>query len=166
MKKALLVMDMQEVTVGDNHAAMFRYPTDLLRRVNAVIEQNRDSLIVYVRNLMKDNPLNRLAPVRVFPGTAEAELASGLCVLSPHVIDKYRGDAFSNPRLPELLQREGVWEVELMGVDGGGCVALTAMGACKAGFAVALNTGAIGTVFPEKRDRYYEKLKKQGARIL
>ena len=32
MSKALLVIDMQEVTLGKNHVKMFDYPTDLLKK--------------------------------------------------------------------------------------------------------------------------------------
>ena len=64
-----------------------------------------------------------------------------------------------------FLKKESVDEIEMVGVDGGGCVALTALGACEAGFKVRLNTSAIGTVFTDNRDRYYEKLRSQGAQI-
>ena len=40
MRKALLVMDMQEITVGRNHAPQFNYPADLIEKVNAVILEN------------------------------------------------------------------------------------------------------------------------------
>ena len=48
-----------------------------------------------------------------------------------------------------FLKKESVDEIEMVGVDGGGCVALTALGACEAGFKVRLNTSAIGTVFTD-----------------
>lgn len=37
MSKALLVVDMQEATVGENHAKMFDYSKDLLDKVNEAI---------------------------------------------------------------------------------------------------------------------------------
>lgn len=37
MSKALFVIDMQEATMGKNHAKMFEYPTDLLKKINDVI---------------------------------------------------------------------------------------------------------------------------------
>lgn len=43
MSKALLVLDMQEVAVGVNHAKMFKYPADLLDKVNASIN-NTDAI--------------------------------------------------------------------------------------------------------------------------
>ena len=39
MKKALLVIDMQEFTVGENHANIFKYPGDIVARVNKVIDE-------------------------------------------------------------------------------------------------------------------------------
>ena len=57
-------------------------------------------------------------------------------------------------------------EVKIIGVDGGGCVSLTALGACTAGYRVRLNTAAIGTMFTAKRDKYYAKLKALGAEIV
>jgi hypothetical protein len=40
MKKALLVIDMQEFTVGENHANIFKYPGDIVARVNKVKEMH------------------------------------------------------------------------------------------------------------------------------
>ena len=165
MAKALFVIDMQELTVGKNHSAMFSYPDDIVQKVNSVIGENEGNVIVYIRNLMKNNLINKIAPVKCFDGSKEAELAEGLSVRSKNVFDKYKGDAFSNPDLLVFLKKESVDEIEMVGVDGGGCVALTALGACEAGFKVRLNTSAIGTVFTDKRDRYYEKLRSQGAQI-
>ena len=43
--------------------------------------------------------------------------------------------------------------------------ALTALGAIENGYKVKLNTSAIGTIFTDKRDKYYAKLKEKGAQI-
>lgn len=166
MAKALLVLDMQEVTVGKDHAKFFSYPEDMLAKVNSVIEQNECNLIVYIRNLMKNNFINKLAPVKCFAGTQEAELAEGLLMKSEYIFDKYKGDAFSVPAFAAFLKEKSVDEVEIIGVDGGGCVSLTALGACTAGYRVRLNTAAIGTMFTAKRDKYYAKLKALGAEIV
>ena len=163
MKKALLVMDMQEVTVGGNHADFFRYDSDLLQKVNAVIRETDAEAVVYLRNLMKRNLLSRFAPVKVFDGTPEAALAKELLVVSPHIFSKYRGDAFSAPDFCAFLKSSGTDTVELTGVDGGGCVSLTALGAVRNGYRVIVNTSAVGTMFQAKKERLFEKLKKAGA---
>ncbi len=162
--KALLVIDMQEFTVGKNHAKMFKYEPDIISKVNKVIKQNE--FVVYIRNIMKNNFINRLAPMKCFDGSLEAELAEGLKRVSENVFDKYAGDAFSNEKLGAFLKKNGVREVELVGVDGGGCVALTAIGAVNAGFKVTLNTSAIGTVFKSKQKVYYKTLRELGAEFI
>ena len=166
MKKALLVIDMQEVTVGRNHADFFKYDNELLDRVNAVIGSSDAAVVVYIKNLMKNNLINKLAPVKVFDNTPEAELAKDLLILSDFIFSKYTGDAFSNSEFSEYLKNNGIDTVELIGVDGGGCVALTALGACENNYKVILNTSAIGTMFDAKKDKYFNKLKMLGAEFV
>ena len=166
MKKALLVIDMQEVTVGRNHADFFKYDNELLDRVNAVIGSSDAAVVVYIKNLMKNNLINKLAPVKVFDNTPEAELAKDLLILSDFIFSKYTGDAFSNSEFSEFLKNNGIDTVELIGVDGGGCVALTALGACENNYKVILNTSAIGTMFDAKKDKYFNKLKMLGAEFV
>ena len=166
MKKALLVIDIQEITVGKEHAEMFRYGDSLLSDINRVIGENRDNLVVYIRNVMKKNLINKFVPFHAYEGSREAELAEGLDIVSDKILDKYTGDAFSNNRLDELLKADGVDRVEIIGVDGGGCVALTALGALKNGYSVTVNTTAVGTVFEKKRDAYFKKLREQGAEFV
>lgn len=165
--KALLVIDMQEVCVGENHSNFFRYDNDnLLNSVNAVIDDNKNNLVVYIRNIMKRNFLNKFAPFQAYEGTNEVELVSGLNVVSDYVFDKYTGDAFSNKGLLGFLKQQAVDEIEVVGVDGGGCVALTALGAVKNGFRVTVNTKAVGTMFDKNKEKYFRKLKEQGARFV
>lgn len=166
MSKALLVVDMQEATVGENHAKMFDYSKDLLDKVNEAIVSTDAEVVVYIKNLMKNNLINKLAPVKCFEGTKEAELVNGLKIFSNHVYVKYEGNAFSNAKLEEFLQSEGIQEIEVIGVDGGGCVSLTALGAIDNGYKVTLNTTCIGTVFKKQRDKYYKKLREKGATII
>ena len=153
MSKALLVIDMQEACVGKNHAEFFKYDSDIIAKVNEEIKANEN--IVYIRNLMKNNFINKLAPVQIFDGDKGAELAEDLLKKGNAVFDKYKGDAFSNPQLLEHLQKNGIDTVEVVGVDGGGCVALTALGAIENGFKVIVNTKAIGTMFEKKKEKYF-----------
>ena len=157
---------MQEATVGKAHADIFNYDSELIKRVNDVIDSTDAQTVVYIKNLMKDNFINRLAPVKVFEGSAGAELADGLHIVSDNVFSKFTGDAFSNESLAELLKKEGTDTVEVIGTDGGGCVSLTALGACRLGYKVTVNTAAIGTMFEAKRDKYFDKLKKLGAEFI
>lgn len=167
MKKAVLVVDMQNVCVGKNHSSYFKYDTgNLLKAVNAVIEDNKDSLVIYIKNLMKRNFINKFAPFKAYEGTEAVKLVDNLKIVSGYVIGKYTGDAFSNPELHKLLTDEKIDTVEIVGVDGGGCVSLTAMGAVKNGYKVIINTKAIGTTFEKNRDKYFKKLEKLGVEFI
>lgn len=166
MKKALLVIDMQEVNIGKNHAEYFKYDSSLLSSVNQIIDDNKNNVVIYIRNIMKKNLLNKLAPFHAYEGSKEIELAEGLHIVSDNIFDKYTGDAFSNEKLGEYLKANNVTEIEIVGVDGGGCVALTALGAVQNGYSVVVNTKAIGTMMERKKNSYFEKLKKLGAKII
>ena len=166
MKKALLVIDMQEICIGKNHADYFKYDDDLLDAVNQVIDNSQDKIIIYIRNVMKKNFINKFAPFHAYEGSREAELAEGLHIVSENVFDKFVGDAFSNKKLNEFLKSNEVNEIEVIGVDGGACVAMTALGALKNGYKVTVNTKAIGTMFEKKKASYFEKLKKLGAKFI
>ena len=166
MKKALLVIDMQEITIGKNHADYFKYDASLLSAVNEVIDSNSDNIVVYIRNIMKRNLLNKFAPFQAYEGSKEIELAEGLHIVSENVFDKFTGNGFSNKKLDEFLKSKEVDAVEVIGVDGGGCVALTALGAVQNGYSVIVNTQAIGTMFEKKKNSYFEKLKKSGAEFI
>lgn len=78
---------------------------------------------------------------------------------------KYEGNAFANFALNDLLKEHNIECVEGVGVDGGGCVALTALGAIKEGYSVIVNDTAIGTMFEKNRDKYYKKLRESRSGI-
>ena len=166
MKKALLVIDMQEATVGKNHAEFFKYEDDLVQKVNAVISETDAELVVYFRNLMKKTLITKMSPVKVFDGMPEAELAEDLIKVSPYVYSKYTGDAFSNPEFAKLLRGNQIDTVEVVGVDGGGCVSLTALGAINNRYQVIINAGATGTMFDKKQEKLFKKLRNAGAQII
>lgn len=167
MKKALLVVDMQNVCVGEKHAPFFKYNNkNLISEVNKVIDANENNLVVYIKNVMKRNLINKFAPFHAYEGTEESELVKDLYIVSDNVYIKYKGDAFTNSELDTLLKEHDIEYVEVVGVDGGGCVALTALGAIKNGYKVIVNEAAIGTMFDKNRDKYFKKLRDAGAEFI
>lgn len=160
--KLLFVMDMQEITVGNNHANIFSYDDTLLQRVNERIAEFNPENVIYIRNLMKKNFINKLAPVQVYDGTREANLAEGLKVVSGHIFDKYKGDAFSNHELLQYVNELSPEEIEVVGVDGGGCVAHTAIGAAAKGYKVSINEKCVGTVMIKQQQKLRKKMLRMG----
>lgn len=167
MKKALLVIDMQNVCVGEKHATYFKYDNEILiRTVNEVIDANKGNLVIYIKNVMKKNLINKLAPFQAYEGTEEVELVSNLHVTSNYVFTKYKGNAFTNHKLNDLLKEHNIECVEVVGVDGGACVALTALGAIKEGYSVIVNESAIGTMFNKNKEKYFKKLRVADAKFI
>lgn len=167
MKKALLVVDMQNFCVGENHAAYFKYNNeDLIKAVNRAIDTNKDNLVIYIKNVMKKKFINNFAPFHAYEGTKDIELVNNLKIVSNNIFTKYEGNAFSNPELNVLLKKNNIQCIEIVGVDGGWCVALTALGAIKEGYKVIVNKNAVGTRFVKIRDKYFKKLKVKGAEFI
>lgn len=117
---------------------------------------------------MKKNFINKFLPFKAYKGTKEAELISELHIVSNLIFDKYVGDAFSNNKLNEFLKSKNIDTIEVIGIDGGGCVALTALGAIKNGYNVIVNTNAIGTskILDKNKEKYFKKLRQQGAEFI
>lgn len=115
---------------------------------------------------MKKNLINKLAPFQAYEGTEEVELVSSLHVVSDYIFTKYEGNAFSNSKLNEFLKEHHVECVEVVGVDGGGCVALTALGATKEGYSVIVNEKAIGTMFIKNKEKYFKKLREADVKFI
>ncbi len=167
MSKALLVVDMQEFAVGENHEKMFTYDNAaLIQNVNTVITSYDKNSVYYIVNIMDDNFINKFAPFKVYDNSPEAALADGLSIVNDNIIKKHYGDAFTNPQLDNTLKANGITDVDIIGVDGGGCVYLTAMGALKAGYKVNLLKDAIGSISQKKTDKFYYRLIKLGAIII
>ncbi len=167
MKKALLVIDMQNICVGEEHDTYFKYDNEILiKSVNEVIDSYESEMVVYIKNVMKKNIISKLAPFQAYEGTKEVELVSKLNVVSEYIFTKYEGNAFSNPKLCDFLREHNIESVEVVGIDGGGCVALTALGALKEGYKVIVNESAIGTMFEKKKEKYFKKLRDVGVKFI
>lgn len=166
MSKCLLVVDMQEITVGKQHEDFFNYSTDIIDNVNKKIKEYDEDNVVYIVNLMKDNFISKFAPFKAFKGTKEVELAKELDIVNNNIIEKYKGNAFTNPELNKLLQQKNCDEVHIVGVDGGGCVANTAFGALENGYKVTIYKTAVGTIFTKKSEKYNKKLLDEGVKFI
>ena len=87
-------------------------------------------------------------------------------IVSDNIFIKYKGNAFTNSGLDILLKKNNIEYVEVVGVDGGACVALTALGAIKNGYKVIVNEAAIGTMYKKNKNKYFKKLHEAGAEFV
>lgn len=167
MKKVLLVVDMQTAYISEKRPSFFTYDvTSLISAVNERISQYDKQDVIYIKHLIKNNFINRLAPCKVFEGTEDAQVAKEINVVSDQVFTKYKGDAFSNAALDKKLKEMGAEVVEVVGIDGGGCAALTAIGAIKHGYRVIYNTKAVGTMLKAMAVRLNKRLREMGAEFI
>lgn len=168
MNKALLVIDVQEVFVGENRHKMFDYGDELVDNINKIIDDNLENTVVYIYNLMKRNFINKFAPFHVYENTPQAEPPESLKIVSEYKFTKYEGNAFSNPDLDKFLKGKGIDTVEVLGIDGGACVPLTALGAVEQGYKVIVNEKGIGTykMRLKSKKKLEERLRRLGAEFI
>ena len=168
MNKALLVIDMQNDYLYEKRKKRFAYDTEgLVSRVNTIIHRYSEAGcdVIYIRHIIQNLPTNRLLFGYSIAGTEGAELYKGLDIVSDYIFDKLVGDALSNRKLRQLIERKGYDTLHLCGLDECGCVASTALGAVKRGYAVEILREGIATVFDERKvARTREKLRQAGVR--
>lgn len=137
----------------------------LIKYVNQRITAYRSDEVIYIVNIMKKTLINKLAPFQAYKGTKEVELVDSLLKVNFDIFEKNKANAFSNPLLDQWLKQKKITEIELVGVDGGGCVAMTAFGGLKRGFQVTITEKAVGTTFVKKAEKLRKKLIKRGVRF-
>lgn len=167
MNKALLVIDMQRLLVGKDHAKIFKYDNEtLLRNVNRRISCYPPENVYYILNLMKRNLINRLAPAQAYDGDPAAELADELSVVSANVYKKFDGNAFTNPDLAAKLRASGITELDIIGVDGCGCVPRTAEGGLREGFTARILSGDVATMSPKRAAKQRARITALGVKYV
>ena len=170
MNTALFVIDMQNDYLYEKRKKRFTYDTEgLVSCVNRIIrqysEEGRD--VIYIRHIIQNLPTNRLLFGYSIAGTEGAELYSGLDIVSDSIFDKLVGDALSNRKLRQLIERKGYDMLHLCGLDECGCVASTALGAVKRGYDVEILREGTATVFDERKvTRTREKLRQAGVKYI
>lgn len=148
--KSLLVIDVQA-------EYMERYEENLLEKINQRIKQAIESneLVIYIKNVRK-----------LRNGMTTYEFASGLNLCSSYVIYKEKSSAFSANELIDILNKNTISKIEIIGVDGNYCVSSSAIDARKLGYEVILQCKYIGVQNLERFEKKKEMLIKQGINII
>lgn len=170
MKRALIVIDMQNDYLYEKRKPIFAYNTEeLVGAVNGLIREYSENGcdVIYVRHIIQNLPTNRLLFGYSLAGTEGAELYDGLDVISDYVFDKLLGDALTNKELLKLVKEKGYDTLCLCGLDECGCVTSTALGASKRGIKAEIIRKGTATVFPEKKvAKARKKLEKAGVNYI
>lgn len=170
MDTALIVIDMQNDYLYEKRKAKFAYNTaELTANVNKLIHQYSDKGcdVIYIRHIIQNLPTNRLLFGFSIAGTEGAELYSGLDIVSDYCFDKLVGDALTNKKLLEHIQKKGIKRLHLCGLDEFGCVTSTALGAAKRGITAEIISNGTVTVFPAKKaEKAKKSLEKAGIKYI
>jgi len=168
MKKALLVIDLQNDYLGEKRKKQFTYDTNnLIKSVNALIETYHlnDCDIIYIEHNIQNIWTNRILFGHSIAGTEGAKLYGGLKIISNYHFTKLFPDAFSSKEFKNFIKEKGYESVAICGLDENGCVSATAKGAIKNGLSVEMLTEGIVTRFPvTKVEKLRKELKTKGIR--
>jgi len=135
---------------------------------NAIIEaaSQKNILIVYIRQefdgvwgRMLSKVFARGTAMRGKPGT---DIDKRISLLSRHIFPKPKGDAFSNPKPDELLNKHKVNEIYLVGLDAEFCVHHTAKGGLNRGYTVNIITDGIALRAEQKWGSLLKKYRQEG----
>lgn len=146
-KTALLVIDMQADYIGKTSKYNY-YPIELIDRVNEriAIAVMKNETIIYIKNAGRQNNIPYVS-----------DFADNLSIESNYIIQKNKLSAFDNPALLEILKKERISKIEVIGIDGNCCVAASAIDAAILGFSVRFPLKYIGIMsrkqFVKTKDR-------------
>lgn len=148
MDRVLFIINMQEKFVGKTRDKnVFTYNADeLINGINKRIAEYDNDEVFYILSIKKGLFSGNLPK----EGSKEATFPAKLKIVSKHIYQKNKPDAFSSVVLEDFCRARNVKEIELVGVDGVD-VASTAAGALEVGInRVIFNERLIGSISKEK----------------
>ena len=169
MKKALLVIDMQNDYLWNKRKKQFIYNTnEIVKSVNHTINEYKDTCdIIYISHLIQNIITNRLLFGYSIEGTEGAELYKELDIVSNLKFDKYFSNAYRAKKFREHMEKEKYDEIFICGLDLCGCVYHTAKGAIKYGNKVSIIEDAVASKFEKERiDKIKYELKQLGIEFI
>ena len=169
MKKALLVIDMQNDYLWDKRKKKFNYDTEkIVNNVNETINKLKGECdIIYISHLIQNIFTNRLLFDFSIEGTKGAELYDKLNVISNLKYNKYFSDAYKTKSFREYMESKHYEEVYLCGLDQCGCVYHTSLGALKNTPKVSIVKDATACRYSkEKCEKYRNKLIEMGVKFI
>lgn len=160
-KTAILVIDIQEGTTGQNSA----YPgylgqaDNLIEVVNnlIVVSQQSGVTTVYIKQETENFTVNFLTNSALAKGTPNAEIDKRVDMVSKHIFSKQVQDAFSNPELDEFLIANQINRLIITGLDINGCVGAAIGAAQNRGYEVlVVEDGVISETEAAKQEKLAE----------
>ncbi|WP_404420165.1 cysteine hydrolase family protein [Thalassospira australica] len=169
---ALLIIDLQEdftLATGKN-----AYDPALVDKTISAINElvlianETGQPVISVRQIFKGLYINLLVKFlnkgRGGPKSAGLDLDARLNGDIDHDITKARADAFSEPELEKVLERQKIGKLQIVGLDGNYCVQSTMQAAINRGYQVSFSDAAILAVNPTVWQKTRARLAARGAK--
>lgn len=146
-KPALLVIDMQADYIGETSKNKY-YPYDLIEKINEKISffQKQKNPVIYVKNIGRRKKEPYIC-----------DFVYGLSIISDNIVVKDRASIFSSAKLLNLFNQKHISQLEIVGIDGNGCVAKSAIDASKFGYSVIMPINCVGI---KDKERFTDTRKK------
>jgi len=169
IKQAVLVIDIQEGITGKASTDDFFISKSemLIKIVNHILDSSAryNIPIIYVKNEIS-NPLINILNNSLAKGSHGAELDSRLKIVSDYIINKDKGDAFSNPLLDSILIKNGINKLVFTGLDLAQCVNSTILAAVNRNYKICLISDALITNPDSLKNGILEKFQQSGYEII
>ncbi len=164
-KSALLVLDIQNDTLGISE---YGNTKPLMANINSAIEyaNGANMEIIYTKQEFTENPLNSLISGGMYQADSDgADLYNKLSVQSDNVFSKLRTDAFSEEHFENLLIKNEINTLYIVGADASSCVYKTALGGINRGYRVVILEDSIFSVKRDMLNTMLEKYQTKGIEI-
>lgn len=163
-KSALLVLDVQNDTLSMKE---YTQKDVLVKNINKAIEfaKENEIEIIYTKQVFT-NPIDKFLSGGLYAENTEgSELSPEIEVISSHVYEKERTDAFSNTELEKYLLDQKITTVYIVGADASACVYKTALGGLNRNYQVIILEDCIFSISDKFLNEAIKKYENKGIQV-
>lgn len=166
---ALIVVDIQEVITGDYSIfpSLQENSEKLISKINQVVDSFKvyNYPVIYVRSEIA-NPFVNLINNSFAKGSLKVKYDNRLKVISNLEVVKTGEDSFRKTNLDDLLNKNKVNELYIVGLDAAGCVNTTIHAAQNRQYKVNIIKEAVISKSERKTDSMIVKFKEMGVKVI
>lgn len=163
-KSALLVLDVQNDTLSMKE---YTQKDVLVKNINKAIEfaKENEIEIIYTKQVFTNSIDKFLSGGLYAENTEGSELSPEIEVISSHVYEKERTDAFSNTELEKYLLDQKITTVYIVGADASACVYKTALGGLNRNYQVIILEDCIFSISDKFLNEAIKKYENKGIQV-
>lgn len=160
--KYLMVLDMQEHFTHD--VLNPDTATLLLDNINRIVKAADPDKVIYIKSVL--SVLNLSLKGFQLDTLDGLELDNRLLVVSPHIFEKHKANAFGQDEIAEFFHQHKATEIVIVGLLAEHCVLKSALGAQKEGIQVIIMSQCVAGKTSEKKAKALRKLRRKGITLI